>query len=64
MFEKDLKCALSTFEKINYPEFDKTFIKNSQLACTCKKEVGKGKSGSLFGESFTQSNYEKIGIRN
>ena len=25
-FEKDLKCALSTSEKINYQEFDKTFI--------------------------------------
>ena len=25
-FEKDLECALSTSEKINYQEFDKTFI--------------------------------------
>ena len=25
-FEKDLKCPLSTFEKIDYQEFDKTFI--------------------------------------
>ena len=37
-FEKDLKCALSTFEKINYQEFDKTFIETLNKHAPLKKK--------------------------
>ena len=49
-FEKDLKCALSTFEKINYQEFDKTFIEILNKHAPVK---GTGKSGSLYDQSLT-----------
>ena len=32
-----------------------------KYSCTYEKEIDKDKSGSLYDESFTQSNYEKIG---
>ena len=56
-----LEVSLSNFEKkkINYQEFEKAFIEIGK-----GKSVGKGKSGSLYDERFTQSNYEKIGMRN
>ena len=38
-FEKDLKCALSTFEKINYQEFDKTFIEILSKHAPVKKKL-------------------------
>ena len=38
-FEKDLKCALSTFEKINYQEFDKTFIETLNKHAPLKKKL-------------------------
>ena len=37
--EKDLKCALSTFEKIDYQEFDKTFIEILKKHAPVKKKV-------------------------
>ena len=38
-FEKDLKYALSTFEKINYQEFDKTFIEILNKHAPMKKKL-------------------------
>ena len=56
--------GLSDFLKLVLTVFKTTFVKsknihwNSQQACTCEKEVGEGKSGSLY------VNYQKIRIRN
>ena len=44
------KTWLSTFEKINYQEFDKTFIEILNKHAPVK---GKGKSGSLYDQSLT-----------
>ena len=38
-FEKELKCALSTFEKINYQEFDRTFIEILNRYTPVKKKL-------------------------
>ena len=38
-FEKDLKYALSTFEKISYQEFDKTFIEILNKHAPMKKKL-------------------------
>ena len=38
-FEKDLKCTLSTFEKINYQEFQKTFIEILNNHAPVKKKL-------------------------
>ena len=38
-FEKDLKCALSTFEKTNYQEFDKTFIEILKRHAPVRKKL-------------------------
>ena len=40
-FEKDLKYALSTFEKINYQEFEKTFIEILNKHAPMKKLLGR-----------------------
>ena len=63
-FEKDWKYEFRAFEKINYQDIEKSIHWNSKQACTYEKEVCKGKSGSLYDKSFTQSNYKKIGTRN
>ena len=42
-FEKDLKCALSTFEKINYQEFDKTFTEILNRHAPVKKKLTRAK---------------------
>ena len=61
-FETDLKYALKTYVKFNCQVLDKHSLKFS-TSMHLWKEVGKSKSGSLCNKSFTQSNYEKIGIR-
>ena len=38
-FEKDLTCALSTFEKFNYQELDKTFIEILNKHVPVKKKL-------------------------
>ena len=57
-FEKNLKYVLRTFVKINYQEFDKTFIE------ILNKYASMNKLGSLYGKNFTQSNYKNIRIIN
>ena len=42
-FKKDLKCALSTFEKIDYQEFDKTFIDILNKHAPVKKKLVRAK---------------------
>ena len=59
-FEKDLKCALSTFEKINYQEFDKTFIEILNKHAPVK---GKGKSVSLYDQSLTNMRRSELETR-
>ena len=58
-----LKYALETVGKINYQNLENAFIETLSKQ-SYENEVGKGKSGALYDESFTQSNCEKIGIRN
>ena len=38
-FEKDFKCALSTFEKTNYQEFNKTFVEILERHAPVRKKL-------------------------
>ena len=64
MFWERLEVCVKHFWKNQLSGNRENIHWNSQQACTYVKEVGKDKSGSLYDECFTQSNYEKIGIRN
>ena len=51
-FEKELKCALSTFDKINYQEFDRTFIEILNKYTPVKKKLVRANQAPYMTKAF------------
>ena len=62
-FEKDLKCALSTFEKINYQEFDKTFTQILNKHAPVKKKLTRAKEAPYMPKALRKAIVRRLELK-